>query len=243
MPKLPSNYIPDYEQDGITLYNGKCEDILPRLPDKSVDAVITDPPYNVGLSYHGYVDRRKDYAEWCLLWFAELLRICRGPIAFTPGTVNLGMWYRIKQPDWLLCWYKTSASCCPVGANHWEPILLYGKSARGKYSGCDVIKAPSVTRDIMSGDHACTKPLKWAVGLLRLLTSPNSLILDPFLGSGTVAVSCLNEGRECIGIESNPYYYDISVKRLEDSVGGGIVSQVKDILVDKSRARKERKWK
>ena len=63
--------------------------------------------------------------------------------------------------------------------------------------------------------HITVKPLQLMEHLIKLFSKENSLIVDPFLGSGTTAVACKNTNRKCIGIELNKEYYDIALKRLE----------------------------
>jgi site-specific DNA-methyltransferase (adenine-specific) len=95
---------PDHEQPGVTLYRGDALDVLRRLPDGSVDAIITDPPYSSGGAFRGDrtrsakekcegggyvngkppVDRpdfagdnrdQRSYGYWCALWLGECLRV------------------------------------------------------------------------------------------------------------------------------------------------------------------------
>lgn len=91
--------------NGIVIYHGDARDILPTLAGARVDIVLTDPPYNVGMAYTTS-DRRSDYESWCRDWFAIVPR----PLVFTPGTVNLAMWYRIAEPTWMGIWYKPAAT-------------------------------------------------------------------------------------------------------------------------------------
>jgi DNA modification methylase len=49
--------------------------------------------------------------------------------------------------------------------------------------------------------------------LIKLFTKENSLIVDPFLGSGTTALACKNTNRKCVGFEKNQEYYNISIER------------------------------
>ena len=201
--------------DRYQLHLGDCLDILRSLPSGSVDAVVTDPPYNVGLAYASIDDRRSDYAEWCALWFSELRRVCRGPIAITTGQANLSMWSALHPPNWWLAWWKPAAmGRCVVGFNNWEPIALYGKPVK---AGCDVIRAcikPS--EDV--GDHPCPKPLEWAAKQIDALSEQDSTILDPFMGSGTTGVACMQTGRKFIGCEIDPGYFEIARKRIEAAV-------------------------
>lgn len=193
---------------------GDCLQVLPTLPDASVDAVVTDPPYNVGLDYADSNDRRPDYREWCAAWLAELRRICRGPIAVSVGQSNLSMWASIAPPTWWLAWWKPAAmGRCVVGFNNWEPIALYGKPRR---QACDVIRA-TIKPDKSLAGHPCPKPLEWAVRQVEMLSETGGTVLDPFAGSGTTGVACLQTGRRFIGVEIDPSYHAIAQRRLADA--------------------------
>jgi site-specific DNA-methyltransferase (adenine-specific) len=204
---------PAYEQEGVTLYHGDCLDLLPELT--GVDAVVTDPPYNVGYAYHDHDDRMLDYREWCGRWFAESRRLTEGPIGISSGIVNVAMWCGIEPPDWILCWHKPACmGRSPTGVNNWEPVLLYGKSPNRGVN--DVIRAPIKVRDDI-GDHPCPKPLGWGLGLVNALTKPDALVLDPFAGSGTTGVACLKTGRRAILIEKDARYIPTIIRRLQSA--------------------------
>lgn len=196
---------------------GDCLEVMKDIPDKSVDLVLTDPPYNRGFDYGKETDdKRIDYLDWCNSWFNELERISNGAIAISCGQWNLGMWYKIKPPKWIICWWKpASMGGSPVGFANWEPIIFYGKN-KGN-GGVDVIRAPIIVRKDI-GNHPCPKPVEWAKGLVGLLSNENDLILDPFLGSGTTAVACKHLKRNYIGIEISPEYCKIAEERLRQEV-------------------------
>jgi site-specific DNA-methyltransferase (adenine-specific) len=63
--------------------------------------------------------------------------------------------------------------------------------------------------------HFTVKPVKLIEHLIKVFTTENETILDPFLGSGTTALACLNTNRKFIGFEIDKTYYDICMKRLE----------------------------
>lgn len=70
---------PYYQDESVTLYHGDCLDVLATLPDASVDAVVTDPPYALefmGRSWDGWSSPRA-FQEWCGLWAAECLRVLK----------------------------------------------------------------------------------------------------------------------------------------------------------------------
>jgi site-specific DNA-methyltransferase (adenine-specific) len=197
----------------VDLYCGDCRDVLATLPDASVDAVVTDPPYNVGFTYENTDDRRPDYREWCASWFAELKRICRGPITLSPGIANVAMWCGIEPPRWIFSWWKPAAmGRCLVGFNNWEPMLLWGKPHRRNV--CDVVRA-TIKPDPELAGHPCPKPLDWGLGFVERLTKLGMTVLDPFAGSGTVGVACFRLGRRFIGIEQHRPYFDIAARRIE----------------------------
>lgn len=204
------------------LHLGDCLQVMRGMADKSVDAVVTDPPYNVDFAYAGYDDKRTDYPEWCASWLLELERICDGGIAVSCGVVNLAMWCAIKPPKWVMCWWKPAAmGRSPVGFCNWEPILLYGKSKnRGK---TDVVRAPIIVRDD-TGNHPCPKPVEWAKGFIDILTKDGMTVFDPFLGSGTTGVAAVQLGRNFIGCEIDPNYFEIAKRRIEAAAAQEVMS-------------------
>ncbi len=64
--------------------------------------------------------------------------------------------------------------------------------------------------------HPTVKPTLLVNRLVELLTDKGMVILDPFIGSGTTAISCVSMGRDYIGIELDKEYYDLSVKRVKN---------------------------
>jgi DNA modification methylase len=62
--------------------------------------------------------------------------------------------------------------------------------------------------------HPCQKPVALQTWVLGLRWTPQGTILDPFMGSGTTGVACMNLGRKFIGIEIEPKYFDIACERI-----------------------------
>lgn len=208
---LPEPY---YDRDGITIYHADCREILPLLEPGSIDLVLTDPPYNVGIKYTTD-DRRKDYEEWCREWFGMLPR----PLVFTPGTVNLAMWHAIEKPTWVGVWFKPwqNSPSGIGGFNAWEPVLIYGKPRK------------RVGHDAWQGHNSNTggtvpgHPVPKHIGFMRSLVTSFSAkesdtILDPFMGSGTTLRAAKDLGRKAIGIEIEERYCEIAVRRLAQEV-------------------------
>lgn len=67
----------------------------------------------------------------------------------------------------------------------------------------------------LDNNHPTVKPIKLMQYLVRLVTPPNGIVLDPFMGSGTTGIACIREGFDFIGIELNKEYFEIAKKRLK----------------------------
>lgn len=202
--------LPTYRQGDVLFVNGDCLEVLPLIPVGCVDAVVTDPPYGVNFKYDGHDDRREGYEEWCCMWFDELARVSP-TILMSCGAINVQMWARIRPFNWQIAWLKPAAmGRSPVGFCNWEPMVLWG-SGSGK--SVDVFTAPIVPDAALDG-HPCPKPLAWGIESARRAARRGGVILDPFVGSGTVAVACVADGYGCVAIEKEPKYYAIACKRI-----------------------------
>jgi len=210
---------------------GDCLEVLPTLG--KVDAVVTDPPYGCGVTYgEHYDDNRKDYWAWIDLRLRASRAVC--PLmAFTHR--NHAMKY-ITDWDWVGVWHKPGSFGSRIGNSfvlpHWEPIFLYGihaKGVKGEYladvlsinpqsanAGHNGIGREKWTKE-QNGRHPTPKPLPLMERLVGVLASHSETVLDPFMGSGTTGVACVNLGRKFIGIEIEPKYFDIACRRIEEA--------------------------
>lgn len=217
---------PDYEAPGVKLYLGDCLEVLPEL--SGVDAVVTDPPYGVGFKYASHNDTSKGYGEfiWRCISLAEN--------ASRPGAF-IGVWQAAKNvrffSDWfprqwkLLVAAKSFAQILPGPTwPAYEPIVCWWKDggtpeAFGKCRRDFMVADtnPSTKRrrgDIVEG-HPCPRPLSHVEWVVSTWCPPSAGVLDPFMGSGTTGVACIRTGRNFVGIEIEPRYFDIAVKRIE----------------------------
>jgi site-specific DNA-methyltransferase (adenine-specific) len=199
------------------LYHGDCLDILPTLADKSVDLVLTDPPYGIDLEYAGYIDSEQNWFDLMSKFIPEALRIANMTIFPSCKIKRMAWFYANYPPDWLIAWYKGSVGHNSfIGFNDWEPHLVYGKT---KTNLCmhDYFQTTSSPK-MGSYGHPCPKPVDWASWLVYRATDENMLILDPFAGSGTTAVACINTKRRYILIEKEEKYCEISARRIETAL-------------------------
>lgn len=202
------------------------EDVEKLMGRKRADVVLTDPPYNVQI----FSDlENKKYEQFSLKWLNIACDISK-QVLFTSGLgrglgmPNLTMWYRIKRPDWILCWIKKNAvgHSSLGGFNNWEPILFYGKPK--KKIPQDIYDIPITVQSDVADEkgnklHPTPKQVKFYMAVLQDFIMENQTCLDPFLGSGSTLIACEKTNRVCMGLEIDPIYVDVIIKRWEDYVG------------------------
>jgi site-specific DNA-methyltransferase (adenine-specific) len=198
---------PYYDHDGITIYHADCRDVLPQL-DK-VDLVLTDPPYGVGK------------ADWDRYPTQEELDLFReksvnGVAMFgaAPPHCVYALMSLIPIPDRIFVWHNTFTLTHSDGNFwQWQPIYVWGKKVLCGL-GKDVLQYPAT--DDMARWHPAQKSIKLMNALIGATES--TVILDPFMGSGTTLVAAKNLGRRAIGIEIEQKYCDIAIRRLAQEV-------------------------
>jgi len=195
---------------------GDCLDVMKDIPDKSIDLVLTDPPYGVNYEYNEYNDTPENLKELIKEFMPEVLRIGKR-VLITCGNGNQHLY---PKPDWTLAWViSAGAGQNKWGFTCWQPVLAYGKDAyRENNMGArpDIIQ--SNERSEIFG-HSCTKPIEfWKTLLQRGSVKETDIILDPFLGSGTTAVASKHLKRNFIGIEISPEYCKIAEQRLRQDL-------------------------
>jgi DNA modification methylase len=202
-----------------TLYLGDCMDILPTL-DK-VDAVITDPPYGIGIDRAmaassggqsgGMLAKKGNYiaSGWddapMSLELAELIIQKGNDIIFWGGN-----YYGLPASQCWLVWDKkvngNFADCELAWTNMKKPVCKFEWMWNG------MLRQGKEERN----GHPTQKPLALMAWCIEQTANPKT-ILDPFMGSGTTGVAAIQMGRKFIGIEREPKYFDIACKRIEQA--------------------------
>jgi site-specific DNA-methyltransferase (adenine-specific) len=198
------------------IIQGDCLQVMKEIPDKSIDLVLTDPPYGVNLEYDKFNDTEENVAKLINQFMPEALRIAK-TVVITPGVRGIN-WY--PKPTWVLAWVNSAgAGRSPWGFSCWQPILVYGKDpflAQGLGGRSDLIKdnSPGVKHG-----HPCSKPVSLMEKIIdRTDHNGNGIILDPFCGSGSTLVACKQLKRNFIGIEISQKYCDIANQRLRQNI-------------------------
>ena len=201
---------PDWERDGIQLYCADCMDVLPHL--SGVDAVVTDPPFGMAFRSnfrtvaHAPIQGDRDDS---LLRYAISLEVPHSKYIFCRWDNLDGL----TKPKSVVTWVKNNWSMGDLEHEHarqTESILFYpGDLHRWPDSRpTDVVFAPRSDNE----HHPTEKTIPL---MLQVVEWTIGTILDPFMGSGTTGVACVKLGRKFIGIEKEPKYFDIAVKRIE----------------------------
>ena len=195
----------------VQLILGDCLEVMRGMPDKSVDAVITDPPYGVGI------------ADWDteippVEFINECHRISRGLILLfgaAPAGLQRDILCTYPEPERILIW-SPKFTLSHTGNNNmayrYHPIYCWNFPVKSNIVW-DVVNDP--TEGHQWWNHNCTKPIKLMRKLVNI--SDYDTILDPFMGSGTTGVACVQTGRNFIGVEIDPGYYKIAEKRIHDA--------------------------
>lgn len=195
-----------------TLYLGDCMDILPTLP--KVDAVITDPPYGIGQDGGAQRTRgSKRINGESLGWDSERPRKEVFDLMERAGEVRI-YWGGNYFADFL----QPS-----MGWIYWEK-RMGGDFADGELAWTSMNRALrqfSYYRKNKGDEHPTQKPVELMRFCIELCKNNPQTVLDPFMGSGTTGVACAQMGRNFIGIEREPKYFDIACKRIEQAYAQG----------------------
>ena len=233
------------------IYNYDCLVGLKDIEDGSIDLIVTDPPYLI--NYHS--DRIDSSHRFCnpivnddneniiVDIMPELYRVLKDNSAMymfcSPKTIDFFMteikkYFNIKN---LIIWVKDSGTVgdCLAGYAVQYEICIYANKGRKFINGkrlTDVWtneKIPGLKRVLGHQQlHQNQKPLELIKLMIEKSSSMGELVLDPFMGSATTAVAARELGRDYVGYEIDPYYYKISLQRLEGIEPSGQTSMFTD---------------
>lgn len=220
----------DLEND-YTLLNGDCLNEMKNIPDESIDMVLTDPPYGMSLKpqrstgkFYKKKIKNDDNLDWTEDFFKEMKRILKKDSAcllFCNHHCVSEFIYHAKQNGFeiknLIVWDKGHFG---MGGN-WRPvhelilIITNGRFVCKSKNLRSIIEFKKLHHSKMV--HPTEKPIDL---LEHLLVEPDYdpiVILDPFMGSGSTGVACLNNNRKFIGIELDENYFNIAKTRIEEA--------------------------
>ena len=233
----------------IDLRHGDCFEVMKEIPDKSIDLIVTDPPYlhvksgmkskkfNVGTwKSESYMNKNMVSfdKEQIYIFLNEANRIMK--------KANMYIFCSKLQLQYYFSWI--------VEHKKKYDLLVWDKRKKAmkstKFFTSDIDYVVRIYEDGVSlnkivdsngkaisgyytkiqsyiqpkGEHETIKPLELIKKYILLSTNENDVILDPFMGSGTTGVACKELNRDFIGIEIDDNYFDIVKKRMEEAKKG-----------------------
>ena len=230
-----------------TIYNMDCIEGMKLIPDWSIDAIITDPPYNIARKNNFHTMKNKywkpahrrgiDFWEWdkwfdLFSWIDKWVELLKKD------------WAMFIFNDWKNIWdiarYAEGCGMEIKDCFRWEKlnpmprnrdrryitdfemwVWLVKKWSKWVFNRQDErFERPKFVSCLVSWkektDHTTQKPVSLMEFLIKIHSNENQTILDPFMGSGTTAIACINTNRNYIGFELDKWYYDIAQERIRN---------------------------
>jgi len=240
------------------IYNEDCLGGIEKIDDKSVDLILTDPPYCLGKDYGNDSDMKnpKEYLEWTYKWIdliSPKLKESGSMYIFLSWQYSPEIFSYIKNKMIMvneIIWDRKvpsmGGSTRKFTSVH-DNIGLFAKN-KNYYFNVDEVRIPydektkkARSRSIFVGakwlevgynpkdvwshsrlhrqdpereNHPTQKPLAIIDRMIKSSCPKNGIVFDPFMGSGTTAVSCIRNNRKYTGFEVNKDYYKVIQKRI-----------------------------
>jgi adenine-specific DNA-methyltransferase len=210
----------------MTVVRGDCVDVMKEMPSKSVDLILTDPPYLVR-----YCDRsgrrvkNDDNDAWIDPAFAQMNRVlkdnsfCVSFYAWNKVDRFADAWKKagFKLAGHIVFTKKYASSARFMSYQHEQAYLLAkGNPAAPSNPPPDVISWTYTGNRL----HPTQKPVAIFVPLIEAFTKPGDTVLDPFCGSGSTLVAARDLGRQVIGIELDEAHHRTASQRLAEKESG-----------------------
>ena len=222
----PKEMLGEFELNKI--YCMDCLEGLKKIPNDSIDLIVTDPPFFMKLDHFKTRKRfQQTFSDVNIIeyFFSDVLNECKrilrkgGRIyCFCDGQSYPLFWYLMFQfcksvrP---LIWDKKT-SINGYSWRHQHELIIFAEMPEAKpvpSGDGDILRFNAVKVDIRQ--HPAEKPLELISEFIKKSSNKESIVLDFFMGSGTTAVACKQLGRRFIGFEISPEYCEIANKRLE----------------------------
>ncbi len=204
---------------GQRLILGDCLEVMPTLG--KVDAVVTDPPYGVGFAAQPTRYQRSNgmvKKDWDAT--APHDAVAMAVECADAAIIWGGNYFALRPSRGWLVWSKLGNAPSMADLEMaWTSLDMNARSFEKS------VKSASLEKNLQNAAHPTQKPvalMEWCLGFLPRAQT----VLDPFMGSGTTLVACQKMGRNGIGIEIDPQYFDIACRRVDEA------ARQPDMLID-----------
>ena len=209
---------------------GDCLKVLPTLPNESIDLILTDPPFYLPIRNYASRDKKwrpkiadtsivKNFFETVFREYRRVLKRSGHLLCFC-DPVSYPIFFHSSYNQFhivrCLVWYK-GKNYFPLGKGAWRhsfELILHAQDHNAtfkKENRQDVIEFKVVPNKVRL--HPAEKPVKLLETLINAVIPENGVVLDSFLGSGSVMEASQNMNVSCIGIDNDSDYCEIVKKR------------------------------
>lgn len=234
-----------YEIDKI--YNEDCYKAIKNIPDDSIDLIVTDPPYEFETKGGGMLKEKRIYNMYNQIetlnlnkginydLLNEFIRVMKKPNIYiwcNKSQILDYMIFFIKENNCnfnIIIWHKTNAMplCGSKYLSDCEYCLYFYKDIKLNTTyktAHQIYNLPINLKDKQKYGHPTIKPLEIINNLIINSSNVNDIVLDCFMGSGTTAVACKENGRHFLGFEIDPKWYKVANDRLNKTNNSGQMS-------------------
>lgn len=226
--------------------NADSKDVIKRIPDSSIDLLLTDPPYNLARHSTGNIPlpgrsaMNNDVAEWDMVefnpteWADEFVRILKptGNLFIFTSYNQLGRWYdcldhRFDTSNFMI-WHKTNPApkifkagflnSCEMIFTCWNKRHTWNFISQKEMH--NFLESPICMRPerLSNPKHPTQKPVAILKKIITISSNKDDIVFDPFMGVGSTGVAALELDRRFIGVELEKEYYDAAKERIDSTV-------------------------
>ena len=215
---------------------GDCFELLKNIPDKSIDLVVTDPPYKFSPQGGGIINKRNythrlNAVNCCEFEPEEFLDVLKPKMkkfygyffcnkALVPNYLN---WAIKNKMNYDILVLAKSNPIPAYNAHHLsdlEYVILIRapQTYFGKDGVLDDYRKFFMTTTGGKSYHPAEKPIPLLKRFITVSSKEGDTILDPFMGSGSTGVAAKNLNRNFIGFEKEEKYFHIAKERIEEGL-------------------------
>lgn len=225
------------------ILNSDSRDVIKRIPNNSIDLILTDPPYNLGQHSTGNIPlpgrsaMNNDVAEWDMIdfnpeeWADEFVRILKptGNLFIFTSYNQIGRWYDCLDHKFdtsnFMVWHKTNPApkifkagflnSCEMIFTCWNKKHTWNFISQKEMH--NFLESPICMRPERLSDpkHPTQKPVSILKKIIDIASNENDIVFDPFMGVGSTGVAALEKNRKFIGVEIEPDYFIAAKARVE----------------------------
>ena len=229
-----------------SLICGDSKEVISRIPDNTIDFILTDPPYSIGkysrgnIPLQGRSTMNNDIALWDWVdfnpedWAEEFVRILKptGNLFIFTSYNQIGRWHscldsRFDTTNFMI-WHKTNPApkifkagflnSCEMIFTCWNKKHTWNFTTQSEMH--NFIESPICMRPerLSNPKHPAQKPLSILKKMIEIASNVDDIVFDPFMGVGSVGVAALELCRKFIGVEIDRIYFDAAKERIEKMI-------------------------